>query len=68
MPLSPSNGNSSAPQWFKSSHSTDDGPACVEVAAIPGSILIRDSKTPQGPRLTIPSAAWDDFVRFARRQ
>ncbi|MBQ0986297.1 DUF397 domain-containing protein [Streptomyces sp. F63] len=60
-------GDGSAPQWFKSSHSSNDGPACVEVAAIPGSILVRDSKNAQGPRLVVPLSAWEGFVRFASR-
>ncbi|NJP99883.1 DUF397 domain-containing protein [Streptomyces zingiberis] len=49
-------------RWTKSSHSSNDGPDCVETAAIPGAILVRDSKCPGGPRLTVTSDAWTDFT------
>lgn len=70
-------------QWTKSSHSSNDGPDCVEVAwtkssysgsnnndcvevaATPGTILVRDSKDPEGPRLAFPPAAWTAFLAFA---
>src|SRR4051794_21374746 len=51
--------------WTKSSHSTADGPDCVEVGATPGTIHIRDSKNPDGPRLTATPAAWTAFVSYA---
>ncbi|MFI8926416.1 DUF397 domain-containing protein [Streptomyces sp. NPDC053474] len=49
--------------WAKSSHSTADGPECVEVASAMGTVHIRDSKNPDGPRLTVTPAAWADFIR-----
>ncbi|KNE81942.1 MULTISPECIES: DUF397 domain-containing protein [Streptomyces] len=49
-------------RWTKSSHSSNDGPDCVEVAAIPGSILVRDSKNPQGPRLSFAPGTWTSFL------
>ncbi|RAY15942.1 DUF397 domain-containing protein [Actinomadura craniellae] len=43
-----------APQWRKSSHSSDEGGECVEVAALSGmTIAIRDSKNPEGSRLLV---------------
>ncbi|MFB6439029.1 DUF397 domain-containing protein [Streptomyces sp. NPDC056411] len=51
--------------WHKSSYSTDEGAQCVEVAAAPGTILIRDSKNPDGPRLTFAPTAWADFLPYA---
>ncbi|MER7742868.1 DUF397 domain-containing protein [Streptomyces sp. NPDC096538] len=48
--------------WTKSSHSTDEGPDCVEVAATPAHILVRDSKTPEGPRLTLAPTTWATFL------
>ncbi|MDW4897046.1 DUF397 domain-containing protein, partial [Streptomyces californicus] len=30
--------------WIKSSYSTNDGPECVEVAAAPTTVHVRDSK------------------------
>lgn len=65
MTLAPSEQDSSTLQWIKSSYSTNDGPECVEVAAIPGTILVRDSKNVQGPRLAFGPGAWAGFVRFA---
>ncbi|MCZ4121535.1 DUF397 domain-containing protein [Streptomyces sp. H39-S7] len=51
--------------WFKSSHSSDQGGNCIEVAAHPHAIHIRDSKDPDGPALTVSPAAWTRFVAFA---
>ncbi|MFD7834861.1 DUF397 domain-containing protein [Streptomyces sp. NPDC059761] len=51
--------------WTKSSYSTNDGPACVEVAQTPGTVLVRDSKRPDGDRLAVAPAAWDGFVTYA---
>ncbi|MFD3972100.1 DUF397 domain-containing protein [Streptomyces cyaneofuscatus] len=48
--------------WFKSSYSNGDGEACVEVAAHPAAIHIRDSKVTDGPVLTVEPAAWSAFV------
>ncbi|MFF3615930.1 DUF397 domain-containing protein [Streptomyces sp. NPDC002580] len=53
------------PEWIKSSYSTADGPDCVEVAAAPDGILVRDSKDPDGPRLTLAPAAWAAFLPSA---
>ncbi|MFJ8198081.1 DUF397 domain-containing protein [Streptomyces sp. NPDC096152] len=52
-------------EWTKSSYSTADGPDCVEVAAVPDRILVRDSKAPQGPRLTLAPDAWATFLPYA---
>ncbi|WP_149263396.1 DUF397 domain-containing protein [Actinomadura sp. K4S16] len=43
--------------WRKSSHSDGTGGECVEVAATPGRLLIRDSKDPNGPHLDLSRAA-----------
>ncbi|UPT44083.1 MULTISPECIES: DUF397 domain-containing protein [Streptomyces] len=53
--------------WFKSSYSTNDGPSCVEVAAAPTTIHVRDSKQlpTGGPHLGFGTAAWADFVTYA---
>ncbi|MFJ6757158.1 MULTISPECIES: DUF397 domain-containing protein [unclassified Streptomyces] len=47
-----------APQWFKSSYSTDEGDACVEVATCTGTIHVRDSKNTDGPVLDLAPASW----------
>ncbi|WP_210637273.1 DUF397 domain-containing protein [Streptomyces sp. GESEQ-13] len=54
--------------WTKSRYSTDEGPDCVEVA-IPNEshVLVRDSKTPDGPRLTVAPTAWATFLPYASR-
>ncbi|MDG9718863.1 DUF397 domain-containing protein [Streptomyces sp. DH24] len=51
--------------WIKSSYSTDEGPDCVEVATAPAHVLVRDSKVPNGPRLTLPPTAWATFLPYA---
>ncbi|MFJ1705255.1 DUF397 domain-containing protein [Kitasatospora sp. NPDC088346] len=51
--------------WFKSSYSGDEGGECVEVAAAPGVVRVRDSKDRQGPELAVTPQAWAAFVRFA---
>jgi hypothetical protein len=50
--------------WFKSSHSAENGTACVEIADLTsaGQVGIRDSKDKSGPALVIPAAAWAAFV------
>nr|WP_245667075.1 DUF397 domain-containing protein [Actinomadura latina] len=45
-------------RWRKSSRSGGQGGACVEVAALTPTIAVRDSKDPDGPRLTLAPAAW----------
>ncbi|WP_380284045.1 DUF397 domain-containing protein [Kitasatospora purpeofusca] len=51
--------------WFKSSHSSNEGAQCVEVAETPGTIHVRDSKDQTGPHLTFEPAAWQAFINFA---
>ena len=65
MSVKPSAGHGSELNWFKSSHSTDDGPACVEVASTPGTVHVRDSKSRQGPRLAFGPQEWAAFVSYA---
>ncbi|MEU2021235.1 DUF397 domain-containing protein [Streptomyces sp. NPDC016469] len=47
----------------KPSYSGSEGGDCVEVAARPAAVHIRDSKVADGPMLTVPPAAWDAFLR-----
>ncbi|MFJ4849423.1 MULTISPECIES: DUF397 domain-containing protein [unclassified Streptomyces] len=51
--------------WFKSSHSGSEGGACIEVAAGPAAVHVRDSKDPAGPVLVFPAEQWSAFVAFA---
>jgi Domain of unknown function (DUF397) len=50
-----------APRWRKSTRSSGNGGACVEVAAA-GTVLVRDSKDPDGPRLAFDPKAWEAFA------
>ncbi|MFJ8887952.1 DUF397 domain-containing protein [Streptomyces sp. NPDC102402] len=58
---------STALEWFKSSYSSEQGGACIEVAAQPSAIHVRDSKAPEGPTLTVAPATWSAFAAFAAR-
>ncbi|MFE2721856.1 DUF397 domain-containing protein [Kitasatospora sp. NPDC059327] len=51
--------------WFKSSYSGTAGGECIEVAAAPAVVRVRDSKDRTGPQLAFSPAAWSDFVVFA---
>jgi len=48
-------------QWRKSSYSGGNG-ACIEVADLPEAIVVRDSKDPDGLKLTFNRQAWTAFV------
>lgn len=50
-----------ATKWRKSSRSSGNGGACVEVAAA-GMVLVRDSKDPDGSRLAFDRKAWQTFA------
>ncbi|MGW8767581.1 DUF397 domain-containing protein [Streptomyces sp. NPDC055815] len=54
-----------SPHWFTSSYS-DNGGQCVEVATnlvtSHDTVPVRDSKRPDGPVLTVPTAAFVAFV------
>lgn len=48
--------------WFTSSYSGNEGGECVEVAATPGTVRVRDSKDRGVPALAFSADAWDAFV------
>lgn len=51
-------------KWRKSSHSGDaTDEACVEVAGLPGIVGVRDSKDPDGDRLTVTGAAFGRLLK-----
>ncbi|MFD5236463.1 DUF397 domain-containing protein [Streptomyces tendae] len=60
-------GDASDLAWFKSSYSSGpDGDSCVEVAATPGTVHVRDSKyRDASPRLAVAAEAWAGFVAYA---
>ncbi|CAM5600140.1 hypothetical protein GCM10010329_50070 [Streptomyces spiroverticillatus] len=50
-------------EWRKSSYSGASNGDCVEVAdGFSGVVPVRDSKSPAGPVLVFPAAAWGPFV------
>ena len=62
----PSAGDASEPKWFKSSYSdSSSGNNCIEVAATPGTVHVRDSKNVTGPKLGFAPGTWADFVAYA---
>ncbi|TRV77014.1 DUF397 domain-containing protein [Streptomyces sp. 130] len=53
-------------EWFKSSYSdSSDSNECVEVAAAPGAVHVRDSKDLSVPELAFGETAWAGFVSYA---
>jgi hypothetical protein len=57
------------PAWFKSSYSSSsEGDSCVEIAAAPCTVHVRDSKyRDSSPRLALAPQAWSAFVTYAAR-
>ena len=53
------------PSWRKSTYSNSSS-NCVETASRPGTVAVRDSKDPDGPRLAIPAASWSAFTRVLK--
>lgn len=48
--------------WRKSSRSGANGGNCVEVAALPDAVAVRDSKDPGGSKLGFTREAWETFL------
>ncbi|USQ83981.1 DUF397 domain-containing protein [Streptomyces phaeoluteigriseus] len=56
-----------AASWRKSSHSNQDGGACLEVSDdFAPAVPVRDSKVPDGPVLVFPAPGWSSFVSAVR--
>ncbi|GAB3450431.1 DUF397 domain-containing protein [Actinophytocola sediminis] len=53
--------------WRKSSYSTENGGACVEVGTLPTGAAVRDSKNPNGGMLLLTSTAWGQLHTTAER-
>ncbi|WP_327362680.1 MULTISPECIES: DUF397 domain-containing protein [unclassified Streptomyces] len=58
-----SNQNLAGALWRKSSYSGTTGGECIEVAAQPCLVAVRDSKNPEGPAFTVAPEAFGAFVR-----
>ena len=52
-------------KWRKAKRSKANG-ACTEVALAAGTIIIRDSKDPQGPVLYYSPESWRSFIGETR--
>lgn len=48
--------------WTKSSYSNNGGDTCVEVGHCSHAVAVRDSKDPDGPRLSFSPQAWSVFL------
>ncbi|WP_322767844.1 DUF397 domain-containing protein [Frankia sp. Cr1] len=48
--------------WTTSSFSNGAGGMCVEAGAHDGGVVVRDSKSPNGPVLSFSRAEWAAFV------
>ncbi len=58
--------DTSALAWFKGSYSSSgDGNDCIEIATVPGTVHVRDSKNIGGPHLALAPQAWVDFLAYA---
>ena len=53
-------------RWRKATASIGNG-ACVEVLSLGGTVVVRDSKNPDGPMLSYSSPEWKAFVEGAKR-
>lgn len=49
-------------KWRKSVRSSPNGENCVEVANLPGTVAVRDSKDSLGPMLTFSRSTFRAFV------
>ncbi|NBM17234.1 DUF397 domain-containing protein [Streptomyces sp. GC420] len=52
--------------WFKSSYSGPNGGDCVEVAAAPRAVHVRDSKDLAGTAPAFSREQWAAFTAYAR--
>lgn len=54
--------------WRKSSRSTQNGSngACVEVAHLGLSVVLRDSKSPNRGTLNVSESGWTSFLRVSK--
>ncbi|MFF0698573.1 DUF397 domain-containing protein [Streptomyces tendae] len=48
--------------WYKSTYSSDGTGNCVETAASPIVIAVRDSKDKRRPALVFPRRSWNSFI------
>ncbi|MER6214516.1 DUF397 domain-containing protein [Streptomyces sp. NPDC001674] len=58
---------STALKWVRSSYSSSQGDACVEVATTPTTVHVRDSKVPDGPTLGLAPGSWAALTGWVSR-
>ncbi|MEV3922967.1 DUF397 domain-containing protein [Actinomadura coerulea] len=54
--------------WRKARRSNDQGGECVEVANLPHSVGVRDSRDPDGPKLLLAPAAFRALLDSLKQQ
>ncbi|WTD27300.1 DUF397 domain-containing protein [Streptomyces anulatus] len=54
-----------APQKATAQERVDEGGQCVEIAAHPAAVHVRDSEDIEGPAFTVAPAAWSAFAAYA---
>lgn len=53
--------------WRKSSRSNTRPDQCVELAVVGHAVTVRDSKYPDGPKLTFSALRWKAFAARIKR-
>jgi hypothetical protein len=54
-------------EWRKATKTSSNGGNCVEVARnLRGIVAVRDSKNPDGPKITLTPASWQTFTASVR--
>ena len=53
--------------WRKSSYTGPNGGECVELASVPESVAVRDSKDPDGPKLLVARRAFAVLLSDLKR-
>ncbi|HEU4954465.1 MAG TPA: DUF397 domain-containing protein [Gemmatimonadales bacterium] len=48
--------------WRKATRTTNNGGACVELAAFSEAVAVRDSKDPEGPHLAFAPREWSSLL------
>ena len=54
--------------WRKARRSDEQGGECVELAAVPSAVAVRDSKHPEAGHLTLDRASLRKVVMVAARR
>ena len=54
--------------WKKSSYSGSGGGNCVEVASMPGRVLVRDTHNREGATLSVDGTAWAAFLTTLKQR